>query len=206
MSADSTTAYVTNATDNSVTVITLSYNTTKTIAGVADLRRSCAVLGGGKLYVGNLDGSVTVISAASNTVTGHVTVGAPVKSLVPSADGAPLFVATRSDSAVAIDVATAAVVSTVTTYSTPETASMPGVLVVAADGTIYQTDSTDNALRILHLGTASVPVNDPPVAGVPVVGSPNASTGVVTGSIAGVSIPTVIRCPTRRPRPRRTGR
>ena len=181
VSADSTTAYVTNATDNSVTVITLSYNATKTIAGVGTSPTS-AVLGGGKLYVGNLDGSVTVISAASNTVTGQVTVGAPVKSLALSADGTKLFVATRSDSVVAVDVATAAAVSTVTTDPTPDTVSTPA-LVVAADGTIYQTDSTDNALRILHLGTVSVPVNQPPVAGVPVVGSPNASTGVVTGSI-----------------------
>ena len=181
VSADSTTAYVTNATDNSVTVITLSYNATKTIAGVGTSPTS-AVFGGGKLYVGNLDGTVTVISAVSNTVTGHVTVGAPVKSLALSADGTKLFVATRSDSVVAVDVATAAVVSTVTTDPTPDTVSTPA-LVVAADGTIYQTDSTDNALRILHMGTVSVPVNQPPVAGIPVVGSPNAQTGVVTGSI-----------------------
>ena len=140
------------------------------------------VVGGGKVYVSNLGGTVSVISAASNTVTGQVTVGAPVRSLALSADGATLFAATRSDTVVAIDVATAAVISTVTTDLTPDTVGTPA-LAMAADGTIYQTDSTDNALRILHLGTVTAPVNQAPVVGAPVVGSPNAQTGVVTGSI-----------------------
>ena len=56
-------------------------------------------------------------------------------------------------------------------------------MAVAADGTIYQTDSTDNALRILHLGTVTGPIQPAPVVGAPVVGTPNAQTGVVTGSI-----------------------
>ena len=181
VSADSKYAYVTNSTDNTVTVITLSYNATKTITGVGTSPTG-VVVGGGKVYVSNLDGTIAVISAASNTVTGQVTVGAPVRSLALSADGATLFAATRSDTVVAIDVATAAVVSTVTTDPTPDTVSTPA-LAVAADGTIYQTDTTDNALRILHLGTSSGPTNHPPVIGTPVVGTPNAQTGVVTGSI-----------------------
>ena len=53
----------------------------------------------------------------------------------------------------AIDVATATVVSSVTTDPTPDTVSTPS-LAVAADGTIYQTDSTDNALRILYVGVS----------------------------------------------------
>ena len=83
----------------------------------------------------------------------------------------------------AVDVATAAVVATATTDPTPQMVSTPA-LVVAADGTIYQTDSTDNALRILHLGTVSVPVNQPPTVGAPVVSfTERGLTGVVTGSI-----------------------
>ena len=93
-----------------------------------------------------------------------------------------LFAATRNDTVVAIDVATAAVVSTVTTDPTPDTVSTPA-LAVAADGTIYQTDSTDNALRILHMGTVTGPTNNAPVIGTPIVGTPNAQTGVVTGTI-----------------------
>ena len=181
VSADSKYAYVTNGTDNTVTVITLSYNATNTIAGVGTSPTG-VVVGGGKVYVSNLGGTVSVISAASNTVTGQVTVGAPVRSLALSADGATLFAATRSDTVVAIDVATAAVVSTVTTDPTPDTVSTPA-LAVAADGTIYQTDTTDNALRILHVGTSTGPTNHAPVIGTPVVNAPNAQTGVVTGSI-----------------------
>ena len=63
VSADSATAYVTNATDNSVTVITLSVNSTKTVAGVGSSPTS-AVFSGGKVYVGNLDGTVTVIATS----------------------------------------------------------------------------------------------------------------------------------------------
>ena len=181
VSADSAYAYVANSTDNTVTVITLSYNATKTITGVGTSPTGVAV-GGGKVYVSNLDGMIAVVSAATNTVTGQVAVGAPVRSLALSADGATLFAATRSDTVVAVDVATSAVVSTVTTDPTPDTVSTPA-LAVAADGTIYQTDTTDNALRLLHLGTVTGPMNHPPVIGTPVVGTPNAQTGVVTGSI-----------------------
>ena len=102
-----------------------------------------------------------------------------MRSLALSADGTTLFAATRSDTVVAIDVATATVVSTVTTDPTPDTVSTPA-LAVAADGTIYQTDSTDNALRILHVG---IPDNQPPVVGTPVVGAPDHQTGVVTGTV-----------------------
>ena len=68
-------------------MITLSYNATKTITGVGTSPTG-VVVGGGKVYVSNLGGTVSVISAASNTVTGQVTVGAPVRSLALSADGA----------------------------------------------------------------------------------------------------------------------
>ena len=63
---------MTNKADNTVSVITLSSNAVKTITGVGDSPTS-VVVGGGKVYVSNLDGTVAVISAASNTVTGQVT-------------------------------------------------------------------------------------------------------------------------------------
>ena len=179
VSTDSATAYVTNTTDNSVTVITLSVNSTKTVAGVGSSPTS-AVFSGGKVYVGNLDGTVAVIAASSNTVAGHVTVGAPVRSLALSADGTQLFAATRSDTVVAINVATGTVVSTVTSDPTPDAASTPA-LAVAADGTIYQTDSSDNALRVLKFTVA--PPNATPVVGTPIVGAPDSQTAVVTGKV-----------------------
>jgi methyl coenzyme M reductase subunit D len=90
-----------------------------------------------------------------------------------------LFAATSGDTLLAIDVATATVVSNVTTDPTPDTVSTPS-LAVAAVGTIYQTDSSDNALRVLYVGD---PNNRPPVVATPVVGSPDGRTGVVAGKV-----------------------
>ena len=91
-----------------------------------------------------------------------------------------LLVAGTNDTVTAIDVATGAVFSTLTPDPTPNAVNAPS-LAVAANGTIYQTDNTDNALRILHLGT--VLPNHPPTVGVPVVSAPDMQSGVVTGSI-----------------------
>ena len=179
VSADSAYAYVANNTDNTVSVIKLSVNTVTTIAGVGNAPTG-VVIGAGKVYVSNLGGTVAIISSASNTVTGQVTVGAPVRSLALSSDGTRLFAATTTDSVVAIDVASGTVISTVSTDPTPDSVSKT-MLAVAGDGTVYQTDSTDNALRILHVGI--IPHNDPPTVGAPVVNAPNMQTGVVTGSI-----------------------
>ena len=74
---------------------------------------------------------------------------------------------------VAIDVATGTVVSTVTSDPSPDAASTPA-LAVAADGTVYQTDSSDNALRVLKFTVA--PPNAPPVVGTPIVGTPDWET------------------------------
>ena len=96
-------------------------------------------------------------------------------------DGGLLLAAGTNDKVALIDTASNAVVSTVTTDPTPDTASTP-VLAVAANGTIYQTDNTDNVLRILNVVTTTIP-NDPPVTGDPIVGTPDQQTGEVTGTI-----------------------
>ena len=51
---------------------------------------------------------------------------------------------------------------------------------MAANGTIYQTDNTDNALRILNVVTATSRTTRPS-AGDPIVGTPDQQTGEVTG-------------------------
>ena len=129
----------------------------------------------------NLDGSVAIISTATNVITGRVQVGAPVNSLALTPDGGLLVAAGTNDKAALIDTTSNAVVSTVTTDPTADTASTP-VLAVAANGTIYQTDNTDNVLRILNVVTTTIP-NDPPVTDDPIVGTPDQQTGEVTGTI-----------------------
>ena len=179
-SSDGKFAYVANAGSDSVSVITMSTNGVKTISGVGD-SPSDLVVAGPTVYVSNLAGTITRIAALSNTVTGSVAVGAPVKSLALSADGALLLAATTNDKIFAIDVASATVVTSVTTDPTPDTASAPS-LAVSAGGTVYQTDSTDNVLRIVTIGSAPSD-NQPPEVDEPDVGDPNPQTGVVTGSI-----------------------
>ena len=152
----------------------------KTIAGVGDSPTD-VVLDAGRAYVSNLDGSVAIISTVTNTITGRVNMGTPVKSLAMTPDGGLLIAASTNDTVAAIDTAASTVVSTLTTDPTPDAASSP-TLAVAANGTIYQTDNTDNVLRILNVVTTPIP-NDPPETGDPIVGTPDPETGEVTGTI-----------------------
>ena len=180
VTSDGKYVYVTNTASDSVSVITVSTSAVKNIAGVGDSPTD-VVLIGGRAYVSNLDGSVAIISTATNVVSGRIQVGAPVKSLALTPDGALLIAAATNDKVVAIDTTSNAVISTLTTDPTPDTASTPG-LAVAANGTIYQTDSSDNVLRILNVVTTTIP-NDPPVTDDPIVGTPDQQTGEVTGTI-----------------------
>ena len=181
ITSDGKYAYVTNSASDSVSVITLSTNfVSKTIAGVGDSPTD-VVLDAGRAYVSNLDGSVAIISTVTNTITGRVNMGTPVKSLAMTPDGGLLIAASTNDTVAAIDTAASTVVSTLTTDPTPDAASSP-TLAVAANGTIYQTDNTDNVLRILNVVTTPIP-NDPPETGDPIVGTPDPETGEVTGTI-----------------------
>ena len=180
ITSDGKYAYVTNTASDTVSVITLSTSAVKTIAGVGD-SPTYLVLTGGRAYVSNLDSSVAIISTVTNTVTGRVQVGSPVNSLALTPDGSLLLAAGTNDKVALIDTASNAVLTSATTDPTPDTASTP-VLAVAADGTIYQTDSSDNVLRILEVVTTTIP-NDPPVADDPIVGTPDQQTGEVTGTI-----------------------
>ena len=180
ITSDGKYAYVTNTASNTVSMITISTSVVKNIAGVGGSPTD-VVLTGGRAYVSNLDGSVAIISTATNVITGRVQVGAPVNSLALTPDGGLLVAAGTNDKAALIDTTSNAVVSTVTTDPTADTASTP-VLAVAANGTIYQTDNTDNVLRILNVVTTTIP-NDPPVTDDPIVGTPDQQTGEVTGTI-----------------------
>ena len=133
-------------------------------------------------YVSNLDGTVAVIDTTTKAITGRITTPAPAASVALTPDGTTLLVSGTNDTVTAINVNTTTVVATGTTDPTADTTSTPS-LEVAADGTIYQTDNTDNALRILHIGTV-VP-NHPPTVGVPVVGAPDPTTGAVDVTVVG---------------------
>ena len=145
----------------------MSWNDIQTVTGVGTSPTDVTVNPTGtRAYVSNLDGTVAVITTTTGngtgTITGRITTPAPATSAALTPDGTVLLVAGTNDTVTAIDVATATVISTLVTDPTPDTTSTPS-LAVAANGTIYQTDNTDNALRILHLGTAGP--NQPPVAG-----------------------------------------
>ncbi len=175
-------AYVTNKTDGTVSVITLSYNAVKTITGVGTSPTDVIVSpDNATAYIANLDGTVAVINTATNTVTNHLNIGSPANSIALSADGSTLYVAATNDTLAALDTHTGAVTATLTTDPTPDTTSLP-VLAIGADGTIYQTDNTDNTLRVITVGTAA-PTNQAPAISDVIVGNPSPATGVVTGQI-----------------------
>ena len=179
ISPDGKTAYVTNKSDGTVSVITLSWNGVKTITGVGTSPTDVIVSPDNtKAYVSTLAGTVSVINTATNTITDHLTVGAPANSVALSADGATLFVAATNDTVTAIDSTSGDILSTLITDPTADTTSCP-VLARSANGTIYQTDNTDNALRVLTFGPAN---SAPTITGVQ-VGQPDPATGVVAGSV-----------------------
>ena len=176
---DSANAYVTNKGNGTVSVINLASNKVTTITGVGTSPTSITVTGA-KAYVTNLDGTVAVIDTTTGTVSGHITVPAPANSATLSADGTRLMVAGTDGSVTAINVTGGTVLQTLQTDPTPDSTAP---VIIRNGDTYYLTDDTDNVMRVIEYSTVTPPVNNPPQVGGAVVGSPDATTGLVTGSV-----------------------
>jgi YVTN family beta-propeller protein/VCBS repeat-containing protein len=181
-SPDGKKVYVTNKNDDSVSVITFATNGVKTVTAVGDSPTGVTVSPDNtKAYITNLDGTIAVLNTTTNTVTGHITTGTPSYTAALSADGTQLAIANTNDTVTIINTATGTVIQTLSTDPNPETGT-PAIAFGTDSKTIYLTDSTDGALRILTV--QAVPTVQPPeVGGPPTVGTPDAATGVVTGSL-----------------------
>jgi YVTN family beta-propeller protein len=183
VSADGTRAYVTNWGAKSLSVIDTVNNRVvgSPIALGTDPFGVVASADGSRVYVANHgSGTVSVINPnAAAPVLDTVSVGTQPMDLVLSRDGSVLFVANGRDTVSVIGTATNTVTGTVAIDTRPETNSHR--ISISPDGKqIYITDTADNAVRVLTLTRG----NTAPVAGTPTIGTPNATTGVVTGTLS----------------------
>lgn len=111
--------YVTNNTDNSVSVINTTTNLVTHTVGVGSSPDALAVTpDGSKVYVGNNGGSVSVIDTTTKAVT-TIFPGGPVRDLAITPDGSKVYMALEFAGLKRIDTATNAV-STVSGSVCPE--------------------------------------------------------------------------------------
>ncbi|WP_165604979.1 beta-propeller fold lactonase family protein [Mycolicibacterium elephantis] len=169
--------YVANRASNTISVVnTTNYSLTNTVA-VGKQPASVALDADGKLYVANTgSATVSVIDTATNASgVKHISVGPAPSSVALSPDGHLAYAANGNDTVSVIDTATDTVVGTVTI----DTDRFGGhVIAVGADGTVYVTDAIDRTVRILARQG-----NTAPQAGTPTVGTPDTTTGAVSGAL-----------------------
>lgn len=177
--------YVANRGSNSVSVInTTNFSATKTVA-VGKQPSSVALGADGKLFVVNQgSNTVSVIDTATDTVVdvnpnaagvNHVSVGPSPSSVALSPDGRFAYVTNANDTISVIDTVAYAVVGTVAIDTDRIGAH---VVAVGADGTVYVTDAADRTVRVL-----AIQGNAAPRAGTPTVGTPDTTTGAVSGAL-----------------------
>ncbi|MCG5430912.1 Ig-like domain-containing protein [Mycobacterium sp. MYCO198283] len=188
VSPDGTRVYVANFNANTVSVINTATNTVvgSAIAVGANPYGVAVTPDGTRVYVTNAgSNSVSVINTATSAVVATVAnVGLTPWGLAISGDGSTVYVGNSDDRVAVLDSRTNTIVTTLQIDSAPE--SNYHTIALGPDGrTIYVTDFADRAVRTVTL----VRGNTAPVAGgAPTVGTPNATTGAVTGSL-GVTDP-----------------
>jgi YVTN family beta-propeller protein len=183
VSPDGTKVYVANFGANTVSVINTATNSVvgKPIAVGANPYGLAVSPDGSRVYVGNFSSnSVSVIDAAAATpaTISTIGVGALPFGIALSPDGTVLYVANGADTVSVINTKTGAVTSTVTVDSAPEY-SWHGIAISPDGRQIYVSDMSDAAVRALTVNRG----NTAPVAGTPTVGAPDASTGIVKGTL-----------------------
>jgi YVTN family beta-propeller protein/VCBS repeat-containing protein len=182
VSADNSRVYVANYSGNTVSVINTATNTVvgSPIAVGANPYGVAVSPNGTRVYVANSGaGTVSVINTATNTVVATVAAGSQPWGLVVSPDNSTVYVATGDDKITLIDTKTNTVISTTQIDTAPETNTH--VIAISPDGrTLYVSDLADGALRVLTVTRGNTA---PTVNGAPTVGTPNATTGAVSGSL-----------------------
>lgn len=175
VSPDGSTVYVANAGSNTVSVIDAATGlVTKTIKVGRTPSGLALKLDGSRLFVANAgSNTVTIINTSTRAVTKTIKVGSGPVGLAFSPDGTALYVTdTGADSMSVISMYDNRVITT-------KLGVTVGALATGPDSTIYVSDGAD-AVSVVSVKNGV----DTPVVGTVTVGSPNTSTGAVTGSVA----------------------
>jgi YVTN family beta-propeller protein/VCBS repeat-containing protein len=165
-------AWVTNSVGNSVSMIKMTKLKVKRTIAVGSVPTGIAVMGG-SAYVSTESGTVKVINTSTKTVIATVSAGSNLGAVAVSADGASLYATDYGNG-------TMAFINTATNQVTRTIAfgSAPWGVASSRDGTrIYVANRGGDTVWVIGANSA-------PVAGTaPTVGSPDASTGEVTGQV-----------------------
>ena len=173
VSADGSRLYVANAGSNTVSVVdTATGMVTKTIKVGKTPSALAFKLDGSRLFVANAgSNTVSIINPSTRAVTKTIKVGSAPVGLAFSPDGTALYVSDAGgDSLSVISMADNSVITTKLGVTVDALVAGPGA-------TVYVSDGAD-AVSVVSV-TSGV---DTPVAGTVTVGSPDETTGVVTGS------------------------
>ena len=148
------TAYVTNSTDGTVSVINVPTSTVTYTITVGSFPWGVSVSADGtKVYVTNdNDGTVSVINTATHSVSATVHVGVGPVGAAVTPDGTKVYVTNGGTNKVSvITTATDTVTSTVTVGSFPY-----GVVVTPDGSKVYVTNSTGNTVSVINTSTNTV--------------------------------------------------
>lgn len=205
---DGTTAYVCNRDGDNVAVIDVETNVVTTLIAVGSSPRTCAVLPNGSyLYVTNASSNtVSVIDTSTNTVVGTISVGSTPNGIVILPNGDFAYVSNNGDNTVSV-IATA----TNTVVATISVGNNPRFLCASADGSMVYVpnqdsqnisfiDTNDNLVTSTVTIAGSTPYASAYHGGIlyvtdftlNVVYVIDASTGIVTDTIAVAVNPTSI--------------
>jgi YVTN family beta-propeller protein len=173
-------AYVTNGSDDTVSVIDTATNTVVATVAVEEGARGVAVSpDGARVYVvsGDVDtvpDKASVIDTATNLVTATVEVGLDATGVATSPDGTRVYVTNKGRSDVAgsaavsvIDTATETVVATVPLLGDPADVGPLGVVVSPDGGRVYVTDGQSDVVSVIDAASntvaATAPVGNSPL-------------------------------------------
>ncbi len=147
-------AYITNLSDNTVSVIDTASNTVTATVPVGNFPNGVAVTpDGAHVYVANVfDNAVSVIDTATNTVTATVKVGLIPWGVAVTPDGAHVYVANFSDNTLSV-IATASntVTATVTVGVNPT-----GVAVTPDGAHVYAGNQGDGTVSVIDTASNTV--------------------------------------------------